>query len=169
MSQPNWGGSFLSGAIRLITNFSSARSTWISLAVLFLFFFFSTGIQIAKYMVIEILIFAGILLTLVTFVWCIYSLLTESSFADDMRAGSRYMRQIWNGVNYNAFTVLLFVLVVSLAVYVIDEVLFQGHLAYIIGQASERMVTGLLTIAFLLSAIHIGWNAIFHPKKKKGH
>ena len=80
MSQPNYAGRFLNLAGRILLNFHTAKSTWISLGLFFLCCFAVTGFQLVKYTSVALLVTVIILLVLFIFTWCVYSLITESDF-----------------------------------------------------------------------------------------
>lgn len=169
MSEPNYAGSFLNLVGRILLNFRTARSTWISLGLFFLCCFGATGFQLVKYTSVALLVTAGILLALFIFVWCIYSLITESDFREDMRATGVFLRRAWGFVNYNALTVILFTATVCLMVCSVDFVFFGGHMYHILNTASNRVLQLIFGLALFLILIQVAVEmAKGSGKKKKG-
>lgn len=172
MSEPNYAGSFLNLVGRILLNFRTARSTWISLGLFFLCCFGATGFQLVKYTSVALLVTAGILLALFIFVWCIYSLITESDFREDMRATGVFLRRAWGFVNYNALTVILFTATVCLMVCSVDFVFFGGHMYHILATASSRVLRLIFGFALFFIIIQIIFEMAKsggHKKKKGGH
>lgn len=169
MSEPNYAGSFLNLVGRILLNFRTARSTWISLGLFFLCCFGATGFQLVKYTSVALLVTAGILLALFIFVWCVYSLITESGFREDMRATGRFLRTAWGFVNYNFLTVIIFTTAVFLMVCSVDFVFFEGHMYHILNTASNRVLQLIFGFALFLILIQVAVEmAKGSGKKKKG-
>ena len=172
MSQPNYAGSFLNLVGRTLLNFRTARSTWISLGLFFLCCFGATGFQLVKYTSIALLVTVIILLALFIFVWCIYSLITESGFREDMRVTGRFIRTAWGFVNYNFLTVIIFTAVVCLMVFSVDFVFFEGHMYHIFNTASNRVLQLIFGLALFLILIQVAVKMAKsggHKKKKGAH
>ncbi len=172
MAQPNYAGSFLNLVGRILLNFQSARSTWISLGLFFLCCFGATGLQLVKYAGLSLLVTAGIILTLSTFVWCVYSLITKSDFSEDMRVTGRFLRRAWGFVNYNFLTVILFTSMICLMVWCVDFVFFEGHMYHILATASSRVLQLIFGFALFLILIQVAVEIAKgsgKKKKKAGH